>query len=204
MADFFVVIQGMVKRFLFVSSLLLAVPAWATGGAADELGARPQEAAVSAEAGGQSVRSKGADGLGKADTAKDGASGPTGPVQTREALLVERQQRQREVYLLRSKRESTLSRLVLNRLAESRGGGKEPFTEKRDKELTAEIQEADRDLSNQITAAEAKVAEIDRKLAGLDDKNEARDGAAGFGDAGRNETAGNKVGADKVGSASGK
>ncbi|MDO5102062.1 MAG: hypothetical protein Q4D91_04080 [Lautropia sp.] len=131
----------MLKRSLFLSSLLLSVSVWADSGtqAAGAAQDAPKPAATVAQA--------------------------SGPDPVRVALLGQRHMVRRQLFQLRAARDSALSRLSLARLAISRGA--ESPDKKTDKDIVNEMRSLEADYNQRLDAERARLAAIDAKLAKL-------------------------------------
>lgn len=87
----------------------------------------------------------------------------------KDALIVERHQRQRLVYHLQARLDSEINRMALGRLAASRGGDPD-FSEKKNQAMLQEIRDRRNNYERQIIEAQAALKETEAKLAALDER----------------------------------
>ena len=189
----------MIKRALLLSSLMLSLPVVAQAQPADtnsaaghaaavpvaarQAGATPAAgtalaapaasrpantaAGVSGDPNQQAAEKDGA-GLTGVDVVFHDPKPNTGNPE-KDALIVERHQRQRLVYHLQARLDSEINRMALGRLAASRGGDPD-FSERKNQAMLQEIRDRRNDYERQIIEAQAALKETEARLAALDER----------------------------------
>lgn len=152
----------MIKRVLLLSSLMLSAPAWATAAATP--GADATTPAATAPAAADSAGLSGEMGF-RSPTPNTGNP-------EKDALIIERHQRQRMVYHLQAKRDSEVNRMALGRLAAARGGDPD-FSPQKNARMLEQIREARAEFDRQIEVARAALQETSLRLAALEAREQA-------------------------------